>query len=70
MSNMEITFFRVLREAKVSDDLAQAAVESLEAHVAEKVKEATRSLEIRLNMLIAITTISTAIGGYVAFLMK
>lgn len=70
MSNMEITFFRVLREAKVKDDLAQAAVESLEEHVAVKIKEATRSLEIRLNLLIAITTLASAIGGYIALLGK
>lgn len=70
MSNMEITFFRVLREAKVSDDLAQTAVESLEEHIAMKIKEANRSVEIRLNLLIAITTIASAIGGYVSLIDK
>ena len=70
MPNMEITFFRVLREAKVTDDMAQAAVESLEEHIAVKIKEANRSLEIRLNLLIAITTISGAIGGYIALFTK
>ena len=42
MSNMEITFFRVLREAKVTDDMAQAAVESLEEHIAEEAAEAAK----------------------------
>lgn len=70
MSNMEITFFRALRQAKVSDDLAQQAAEALEEFVAVKIKEATRSLEIRLNLLIAITTLASAIGGYIAILGK
>lgn len=70
MSNMEITFFRILREANVTDDMAQAAVESLEEHIAVKIKDANRSLEIRLNLLIAITTLSGVIGGYLTLLNK
>lgn len=70
MSNMEITFFRILREANVTDDMAQDAVESLEEHIAVKIKDANRSLEIRLNLLIAITTLSGVIGGYLTLLNK
>ena len=70
MSNMEITFFRILREANVTDDMAQAAVESLEEHIAVKIKDANRSLEIRLNLLIAITTLSGVIGGYLTLLSR
>ncbi len=68
MSSMEINFYRALRAAKVSEALAQTAVESLEEAIAMKVKEANRSLEIRMNFLIALTVLSTALGGYIAYL--
>ena len=67
--NMEITFFRVLKDAKVGDDLAQQAVEALESHIAMKVEEATKSLNVKVSILIAMNAIAISIGGYVAFIL-
>jgi hypothetical protein len=68
MPNMEIRFYRALRAAKVSEELSQQCVEALENEVSMKIKEATRSLELRLNLLIALTVLSSAIGGYIAYI--
>jgi hypothetical protein len=70
MSNMEITFYRALIGVGVSEELAQAVVEAMEKHMAEKIKEANRALEFRTNVVIVITTISAAIGGYLAIIAK
>ena len=67
--NMPIIFYRVLKNAKIADDLAQQAVEALEDHIAVKIKEANKALEFKMNILIAMNAIAFTIGGYVAYIM-
>jgi hypothetical protein len=66
MPNLTITFYRALIDAKVPEPQAQLVVEAMEAEIAMKIKEATHSIELRINLLIGLTLLSTAIGGYLA----
>lgn len=74
---MQIDFYRALRSAKIGDDTAQQVVKALEEHIAMKIQEANKGLREQMkitNILLAflsvIMTISAAIGGYAAFIMK
>lgn len=72
---IQITFFKALTKAKVSNDNAEKIVSELEIYVAGKVSDATNGIERHLkvqNVLVfflsIMATAVTAIGGYIAII--